>query len=136
MKLKTAVIILYLLSAVSLYAREFENILLNDIISNAEQYNNKNIKLKLRLKNIDKIFNKITFYDRKNIDIVFDISELKKTAQFKERAANMREGLEYIVEFTVKDIIEDTGFISGELIDFQPEIIFRLPEIQKNQKAE
>lgn len=135
MKTKLITILLFLNTA-SLYSQNYEKILLNDIINNAEQYNNKNITLKLRLKNLDNIFNKIIFYDRKNIDIVFDISELKKTALFKTRLLNIKEGLEYIVEFTVKDIVKETGFISGELIDFKPEILFKLPEVEKNQKAE
>ena len=103
---------------------------------NADQYNNKRLILKLRLKNIDNTFNKIVFYDRKNYDITFDISEIKKTNRFKKQALNIREGLEYIVEFIIKDILKETGFISGELINFQPDVLFKLPEGVKNQKAE
>ena len=136
MKLKLITIFIFCLNTASLYSQNYQKLLLYDIINNFDQYNNKTIILKLKLKNIDNIFNKIVFYDRKNIDIVFDISILKKTMKFQKRLLNIRPGLEYIVEFTVKDVIEETGFISGELIDFQPGIIFKLPEGIKSQKAE
>ena len=101
MKTALIIIIIFSLNVCYLYSQNFEDILLSDIIKNAEKYNNKKIILKLRLKNIDNIFNKIIFYDRKNYDIIFDIYELKKKKEFRKQSLNIREGLEYIVEFLI-----------------------------------
>ena len=80
----------------------------------------------LRLKNLDTVFDKIIFYDRKNFDIVFDISELKKQKAFKKQVLNLHPGLEYNVIFKVKGLIEE-NIVTGELESFNPVILSKLP---------
>ena len=51
---------------------------LESISINISQYKDKDQLLKLRLRNIDYVFEKITFYDEENIDIIFDITGYEK----------------------------------------------------------
>lgn len=124
------IMLLYLLLIISsnssLKAQEYEKILLNDIIEHINNYKNKTIILKLRFKNIDVNFDKIAFYDRKNTDIIFDISELKKKNSFKKQKLNLHEGLEYLVKFTVKDLAARDNLM-GDLLSFEPVILSKLP---------
>lgn len=108
-------------------SQEQKNLLLNDIAGNITSYQNKTITLTLRLKNIDTTFDKIAFYDKKNIDIIFDIAELKKTKQFKKEAQNLHQGLEYNITFIVKNVTK-YGIIMGDLLSFQPVILSKLPD--------
>jgi hypothetical protein len=113
-------------STLFLYSDETEKLLLNSIIENINNYKNKTLTIKLRFKNIDTNFDKIVFYDKKNNDIIFDIAELKKTITFKKQKLNLHEGLEYLVTFTVKDLTDRNNLI-GELKNFQPDILTKLP---------
>lgn len=107
-----------------LYAEE---ILLEDIARNIEQYRNKTVTLELRLKRVDRIFDKIVFYDRKNHDIIFDLSEYKKGDSFKREILNLHEGMVYLVSFTIKDV-GNIGDVIGELLSFEIAILKKLPE--------
>jgi hypothetical protein len=110
----------------NIYSQQPENIIIDDIAKNIDNYKNKTITLSLRLKNLDTTFDKIVFYDRKNFDIVFDISELKKDKSFQKQALNIHQGLEYYVIFTIKGLIGEKS-VSGELKSFSPVILSKLP---------
>ncbi len=129
------ILCLFLITAgsLSLQAQEYENMLLSHIIENINNYKNKNITLKLRYKKIDLNIDQIAFYDRKNTVIIFDISELKKTNSFKKQKLNLHEGLEYLVKFTVKDLAAGDN-LKGNLLDFEPEILSKLPDGIKQEK--
>ena len=130
-RLKSFIIILFLfLFCFKLFSLNYENVLLRDIAEKIDAYRNKEITLKLRFKIIDYTFEKITFYDKKNIDIIFDISKYRKDKKFKERTLNLHEGMEYLVSFTVKDV-GNSGEISGDLTGFTPCALLELPEGNK-----
>ncbi|HPB84026.1 MAG TPA: hypothetical protein PK200_18480 [Spirochaetota bacterium] len=101
--------------------------ILHDIANEADKYRGKKITATLRFKNIDVVFNTITFYDRKNIDIAFDISVHKAMLEYQLEMLNLHRGMEYKVIFIVNDV-EDQGIINGELISFVPLILFKLPD--------
>jgi hypothetical protein len=128
MKLKNLIIILLFGFAVTslLFAQQQENLILNDIAGDISNYKNKTVTIKLKLKNLDSVFDKIVFYDRKNIDIVFDIAELKKEEAFRKQALNLHQGLEYYVVFTVKELTAKNNVI-GDLRSFSPVILSKLP---------
>jgi len=110
-----------------LSSQDYESILLRDITNNIDNYRNKTITLKLRLKYIDLIYKKIIFYDKKNQDIVFDISKIQKDSQFKTDILNLHEGMHYLVVFVIKGI-GTIGDIVGDLISFEAFILQKLPE--------
>ena len=114
-----------------------EQLLLNDVTADPGKYRGKKITANLRFKNIDFVFNSITFYDRKNIDISFDISIHKAMIEYQLEMLNLHRGLEYKVTFLVHDV-EGQGIINGELISFIPLILFNLPEgrYSHNTRAE
>jgi uncharacterized secreted protein with C-terminal beta-propeller domain len=123
------IIILYVFSASAghLAGQGFQNILLNDIARDIASYKEKTVTLKLKFKFADNIFNKIYFYDSKNIDIVFDISVLKTGDSFRRDMVNLHQGLDYLVTFTVKDV-GALGLLTGELQGFTIYALTRLPE--------
>lgn len=100
--------------------------LLLDIIDKKEDYLNKNTEIILRFKCFDPISDKIIFYDIKNYDIGFDISE-NKEKKFRNDILNLHEGLEYIVVFVLKDI-DDFGNILADLISFKPLLLSKIPD--------
>jgi hypothetical protein len=99
---------------------------LNAIAENISEYKDKTISLKLRFKLLDRVFGKIIFYDNKNIDIEFDISKELKEQKFKSNILNLHKGMLYIVTLKVKNIGHIKEVI-GELIDFEPVILGKLP---------
>jgi hypothetical protein len=103
---------------------------LRDIARKIDAYRDKEITLRLRFKNIDYTFEKITFYDRKNIDIVFDVSRHIKDKKFKQHTLNLHEGMEYNVNFIVKDV-GNNGDVLGDLISFTPLALLKLPDGNK-----
>jgi hypothetical protein len=123
MKLLCILVCCYLIQP-PLFAGE---ILLEDIARNIEKYRNKTVILELRLKRIDRIFDKIVFYDSKNHDIAFDLSEYKKGDSFKREILNLHEGMVYLVAFIVKDV-GNIGDVIGELMSFEIAILKKLPE--------
>ena len=126
MKILSIILSLYFMKFNFLFAQEIEKKYITDIINDIENYHNKTITLKLRFKNLDAIFNKIIFYDKKNMDIAFDISHFKKDSQFQRDVMNLREGMEYLVQFKVKKSIKDYQ-LSGDLISFSVDILLKLP---------
>lgn len=126
MKLKFIILLLFNISISSLlFPQEEDKIILNDIAEDIAKYKNKTITLKLRLKNLDTIFDKIIFYDKRNIDIVFDIAELKKGKSFQRQALNIHRGMEYHVVFTIKELTQKK-IIIGELKSFTPVILSKI----------
>jgi len=97
---------------------------LNDIAADISSYEKKTVTLVLRLKNIDSIFEKIVFYDSKNIDIEFDISGDKKK-NLAVYFLNAHPGLQYHVTFRVTGK-SSLGLIHGELISFEPIVIDKI----------
>jgi len=120
---KNILIILLLSFFIPLFGADIN---LNDIAKNLPEYKDKIISLKLRLKLLDKTFSKIIFYDNKNIDIEFDIEKELKEVKLKSNILNLHRGMLYTVTFKVNSI----GYIKeviGELIDFKPVILDRIP---------
>ncbi len=110
-------------------AQQPVDVLLSDIAADTA-YKNKTMVLRLKLKNSDMIFKKITFYDRKNHDIIFDISGKMKGPAFQKRMLDLHEGMEYLVTFTVTDV-SPAGYVMGDLSDFVPVVLTRIPESGK-----
>ena len=101
--------------------------LLSEIASGIESYRTKTITLRLRLRNIDRTFGRIVFYDRKNVDITFDVSDDAMTGRISVDMLNAHEGLEYFVTFTVVKV-GALGELVGTLVGFQPVLAEAIPE--------
>jgi hypothetical protein len=100
---------------------------LKDIAASIETYKGKTISLKLRLRNLDTIFERIIFYDPKNHDIEFDLSGRERRKRLAKSMQNIHEGMIYIVTFNVQGDASQ-GTISGELMNFYPVIVDIIPE--------
>lgn len=122
---KILIIIILLISSFPLFA-ENENKLISEIIVNIEKYKNTTLVLNLRLKYVDRIFEKIVFYDSENADIEFDISGKVKRTQLSGNLINIHEGMMYRVKFTVIGA-GTLGGLTGDLLEFLPVIIERIP---------
>jgi len=96
-----------------------------NIIDDPATFRNRKIVLRLKLKNVDRVFEKIVFYDKDNIDIEFDISDKKLKKNIKKDMHGIHEGMDYFVEFTV--IESASGMIRGELHGFTPAILEKIP---------
>jgi len=123
---KFLVILSVFIFATVLYSEEQDK-LLSHIAADINNYKNKEVTLKLKLKCLDNIFEKITFYDKKNHDIEFDVSSRKKKADLKDNMLNLHEGMDYHVSFRVIDL-GALGEVIGELISFKPVILSIIPE--------
>jgi len=119
---------IFLLSVVflSLPLYSGNNLTISSIVSEIESYRNKSITMTLKLKYIDRIFEKIVFYDSENIDIEFDISgkELKKRLQ--KDMLNVHEGMIYRVSFSVTGT-GHLGGLMGDLEGFKPAFLEKIP---------
>ena len=113
----------------SILAGDTSQPLLSELAGKSEEYEGKKLTLILKFKTIDHLFNKIYFYDRKNIDIVFDIAIQTGMKEYKNEILNLREGMDYSVTFLF-DGIGNIGLIKGELIRFTPVILSKLPRSQ------
>ncbi|HNR87530.1 MAG TPA: hypothetical protein PKM65_04260 [Spirochaetota bacterium] len=102
------------------------SMLLADIAKNVESYKRKTVTMPLRLKHVDRVFEKIAFYDTKNVDIVFDYASIKRDPQFQSNFATIREGMMYTVSFVVRGT-GALGEIAADLVKFEPAILDRLP---------
>lgn len=120
--LKISIILLFFASP--LYSGD--NLTISSIISEIESYRNKSITMTLKLKYIDRIFEKIVFYDSENIDIEFDISgkELKK--RLNRDLLNVHEGMVYRVSFTVTGTGHLGGLV-GDIEGFKPAFLEKIP---------
>lgn len=104
-----------------------KNNLLSVIAKNIHNYKSKTITLHLKLKHLDKIFEKITFYDKKNHDIEFDISDRFLKKRIASDMLNLHEGMEYYVTFVIQNV-GNLGQIIGELKGFKPVVLEKVPE--------
>lgn len=123
---------LVLLSALSLFPQDRESpdssrMLLKTIADDINNYRSRTITLRLKLKNVDRIFEKITFYDAKNNDIEFDISDRFVKKRIAADMLNLHEGMDYDVTFLIKNI-GNLGQIIAELRGFKPAILDIIPE--------
>lgn len=82
--------------------------------------------MKLRFKMYDEIFERLTFYDNKNIDIEFDVSSKESKKNHSDKIGFLCEGAEYMVVFSVKEYAPG-GKIYGVLKEFRPAVIEKLP---------
>ncbi len=138
--MKRLVVILFILFTAFSYSAENtsenENILISGIIAGIDNYINKSIVINLRLKHIDRIFDKIVFYDSENADIEFDISGKVKRKELSSCLLNIHEGMLYRVRFTVVGA-GSIGGLTGDLHEFTPVIAEKIPaEDPKIKKAE
>jgi hypothetical protein len=104
------------------------NILLNEIAENINSYKSKTITLQLKLKHVDMVFQKITFYDKKNHDIEFGISDRFLKKRIANDMINLHEGMDYNVTFVIQNI-GNLGQIVAELKCFKPVILDSVPEL-------
>ena len=84
----------------------------------------------LKFKHLDNLFGKIYFYDRKNYDIVFDMTLQSTMREYRTEILNLHEGLDYSVTFLFNGV-GNIGLITGELISFTPVILSSLPDGDK-----
>ncbi|PKL16423.1 MAG: hypothetical protein CVV49_16280 [Spirochaetae bacterium HGW-Spirochaetae-5] len=125
--MKKIIIIIALLFTASLYPADNENILISEIIADIDNYKNRVVTVNLRLKYIDKIFERIVFYDGENADIEFDISGKEKRKQLAGNLMNIHEGMIYRVKFTAIGA-GAIGGLTGDLHGFIPVIFDKIPE--------
>ena len=100
--------------------------LLAEIAANINDYKSKTITLRLKLKHVDRIFEKIIFYDKKNHDIEFDISARDIKKRLAPDMLNLHEGMDYNVTFVVRNV-GNLGGIIAELKGFKPVILDAVP---------
>lgn len=128
---KCALLILAMLVCLPLAAQvaapsENRQPLLMEIAASINAYKTKTLTLRMRLKQVDRIFEKITFYDSKNHDIEFDISSKETKKRLAADMLNVHQGLEYNVTFTVRDA-GSAGNVIADLKGFKPVILDALP---------
>jgi hypothetical protein len=104
-----------------------ERVLVRDIKLSISQYRGKTLTLVLKLKFVDRVFEKITFYDSKNIDIEFDISAKEKKKLLAEDMRTLHEGMDYAVTFTIRDL-RNQEWIDADLVGFKPLVLTIIPE--------
>jgi len=92
----------------------------------AEIFSARQVEMILRLRNHDKLFERIVFYDEDNVDIVFEIPEWSKNKKMRKYYRNIREGALYRVTFLMKGK-NQTGGVSGDLISFTPVYLEKIP---------
>jgi hypothetical protein len=127
-KLPAAAVIIILFSLTPLgLSGEADDLLLRDLAAGREGHEGKKITMTLKFKHVDYLFSKIYFYDRKNYDIVFDMSLQTTMDEFKTEILNLHEGLDYRVTFLFNGV-GNIGLINGELISFTPVILDSIPE--------
>jgi hypothetical protein len=105
---------------------EKQNPPLSEIAVSIDTYKTRTVTLRLKLKHVDRIFEKIIFYDRKNHDIEFDYSARETKKRLAADMLNVHEGLEYNVTFTVRDR-GSAGNIVADLKGFKPVIFDAMP---------
>jgi hypothetical protein len=129
--IKKISIILLIVTSVYSYSQglketDKKDLLLSEIASRITFYKSKTITLRLKLKHFDRVFEKLTFYDKKNHDIEFDISDRFLKKRIALDMLNLHEGMDYNVTFIVQNI-GNLGQIIGELIGFKPIILEEMP---------
>jgi hypothetical protein len=91
-----------------------------------EKDNNREVLLVLKLKDINKEFRTISFYDADNIDIVFDIDRYEKKPLLVKSMRNIHEGMPYKVRFILNGKAAN-GLFEGTIVEFSPLFIDKLP---------
>ena len=81
--------------------------------------------MELRLRNIDMVMEKIWFYDKENIDIVFDIHRWEKNPVLVRSMDNAHPGVRYRVVFSPENVMEQ-GTLEGKLESFEPVFLDKL----------
>lgn len=117
---------LFVLITTLSFSADNENLLISGIIVNIDNYKNNTLVLNLRLKYIDRIFEKIVFYDSENVDVEFDISGKAKRTELSANLINIHEGMMYRVRFTVIGA-GSLGGLTGDLHEFTPVILDIIP---------
>jgi hypothetical protein len=125
--MKRIITIIFLLFSTISYSADNENILISEIVADIDNYKNQVLTINLRLKYIDRIFEKIVFYDSENADIEFDISGKVKRKQLAGNLINIHEGMIYRVKFTAVGA-GAIGGLTGDLHEFIPVIFDKIPE--------
>jgi hypothetical protein len=105
---------------------ESKDTLLSEVAANIDAYKSKIITLRLKLMHVDRIFEKIIFYDKKNHDIEFDISARDIKNRLAPDMLNLHEGMDYNVTFVVRNV-GNLGGIIAELKGFKPVILDAVP---------
>lgn len=108
------------------YSQEASPQKIKTITDFIDRYKGKELTMTLRLKHYDSIFKKITFYDYKNHDLVFDISKREKMKSLQTNMKNLHPGMEYRVTFVVQKR-GASGLVIAELIKFTPVIVEKIP---------
>lgn len=98
---------------------------LTGVIENMETMKGIKLSLELRLRNVDAVMEKVWFYDRDNIDIVFDITGYKKNAELLSCFEDAHAGVLYRVEFMPAAVMQD-GVPTGTLVSFVPVFLDKL----------
>jgi hypothetical protein len=111
-------IMIILLSTLLVYGADKEGSL-GIIIADIDNYKGKTVTLELRLKHLDRIFEKIVFYDSDNIDIEFDISGKERKKALAGDILNLHEGMLYSVTFRIIGT-GNLGGLLGEVSGFKP----------------
>ncbi|MFW5709848.1 MAG: hypothetical protein ACOCXW_00105 [Bacteroidota bacterium] len=106
---------------------------LNEIAENIDDFKGKTVTMELKMKYHDHIYNVLTFYDKNNIDIAFDIKELQNDPRFKKQMLNLFRGRSYTVTFEVLKK-GNLGFLIGKLIEVEPSFIKKIPENNGEEK--
>jgi len=125
--MKKIITVFILLITTLTFSADNENILISEIIANIDNYKNNTIRINLRLKYVDWIFEKIIFYDSENIDVEFDISGKTKRKELSDDLINIHEGMMYRVKFLVIGA-GMSGGLTGDLKEFTPVIFDKIPE--------
>jgi len=99
---------------------------LENISINIDSYKNTRQTLKLRLRNIDYVFEKIVFYDEENIDIVFDIAGYQKNPLLVSSLSDAHGGVVYNVSCLISGTANN-GLVEGTLYSFTPAFLDKLP---------
>lgn len=103
------------------------------IIASIDNYKGETVTLNLRLKYLDRIFEKIIFYDSENIDIEFDISGKERKKALANDLMNLHEGMLYYVKFKVI-YTGNLGGLLGEIESFKPVILENIPQSENGRK--
>ncbi len=88
-------------------------------LSELDASNNSIVDINLRLRNYDRVFQKLVFYDSRNIDIIFDISDDKLRESLAGDLINIHEGMIYAVKMRVLGK-GSLGGIIAKIIQFKP----------------
>jgi len=127
MKKRKIILLFFLFYAGNSFSQPGSDISLKEIAGNIAKYKGARISIIMKLRNYDRIFDKLIFYDRNNHDIIFDISAKEKKKALEKYLVNFHEGMEYFVEFTVNGT-GGAGEVLGDLDAMRPVIFERIPE--------